>query len=507
MLTLVCIISVLFCQAFTFQFNVHQSAGSNYTLKYEGSSKLHPRPGHPNGDCYYPDSELTFSYSVPTGTHPHGPKLDWIGVYEVGQCDDGVCPDDDYVPAWEYIVDTQHPSGKIVIQAPIRHDGLITYNAYYLVDNGNRYVAMSASFTIDSCPGEWKLDFEPDTLKKGTLAMNSKATFKYSMVRPHYGGAFDWIGFYALDRCDPGNQTCPTDDRSDEPWGYLNGLHDPPENWSNATEGKMVLNTPNKKGLYIAYYFSSPFFHLDRYRYVAETAPFCVGCSTNAVYNLNFVSASKFGEKNSHLNVTSDSRNCIKNPNHHVELTFKWNVTGEQGTAIDWIGIYEFVPCHLDEPHCNIGQEAGSGTSWKYISNSQGYEKTFKATNNGEVKIIAPLDAQSHTLNGRYIAYYFVNDGDEPVVQSEPFEIRIACEKQLMNGFAFLVLMGCVAGVALIALIGVVIVKKFGGCGGFTIGGSSSNDVKYSELNKDEDSSHEEYDNQLSITSSDEDRQ
>jgi hypothetical protein len=73
------------------------------------------------------------------------------------------------------------------------------------------------------------------------------------------------------------------------------------------------------------------------------------------------------------------------------------------------------------------------------------------------------------------VAYFFLKDGYMAVAQSEPFEIRscmflfllllvnsfelniLVCEKQLMNGFAFLALMGCVAGVGMLFIIIIII--------------------------------------------------
>jgi len=217
------------------------------------------------------------------------------------------------------------------------------------------------------------------------------------------------------------------------------------------------------------------------------------------------VSVARFGAKEKDK-LTLDKSNCLTLPDrHHVVYTFKWNVTGELGTAIDWVGINEYTPCS-DPNGCLPGKPAGVGyTAWSYLSGSQEYEKSFKPSTQGEIKVAGPINEDSHTSFGKFVAHFYVNDDYDSVAHTEPFDIKPSCEKQLLGGFAFLILMGCVAGIALVAIIALVIVKKYGGLEGLQLG-SGKREVKYAELNKDEDSSHEEYDNQLSITSSDEDK-
>ncbi|KAJ3062846.1 hypothetical protein HDU99_005083 [Rhizoclosmatium hyalinum] len=202
--------------------------------------------------CISVQSAIQFAWNASAGNG----KLDWLGIYPIGQCDKaagGACPKSS--SAWAYLDKNGGDKGRVLtLAAPAAG----TYAAYYLLNDGYTIGALSESFVVQaSCS---PVASHTLTLKSSQTCVQAGAPVQLGWTSTDGNGAKDWVGMYPVGKC--GTQIGNVCTSGSSAWGYIfpNG---------GSTGGNITINAPTDIGTYGAYYLLN-----DAYTIAALTPSF-----------------------------------------------------------------------------------------------------------------------------------------------------------------------------------------------------------------------------------------
>ncbi|KAJ3280961.1 hypothetical protein HDU79_011210 [Rhizoclosmatium sp. JEL0117] len=308
--------------------------------------------------CISVQSAIQFAWNASAGNG----KLDWLGIYPIGQCDKaagGACPKSS--SAWAYLDKNGGDKGRVLtLAAPATG----TFVAYYLLNDGYTIGALSESFVVQALCSP--VASHTLTLKSSQTCVQAGAPVQFGWTSTDGNGAKDWVGMYPVGKC--GTQIGDVCTSGSSAWGYIfpNG---------GSTGGNITINAPTATGSYGAYYLLNDAYTIAALTPLFEVKTRCPNPGTPAT---------------SAVILASETNSIITGG----FMKFSWKGANES-VSDDWI-----VFTTGDAPtESNIIEG-----SWQYTyGGATKLSKATTATGSVYIKVPAAL--------GRYTAFYCLGNG------------------------------------------------------------------------------------------------